>query len=63
MLVYTIAGNAKVIAGKMNDPNETDPFKLNLLLISSMDYYNGRLFIPEWNTDTGLSDLIVLKKS
>ncbi len=52
-----------IVAGKMNDSNETDPFKLNLLLISSMDYYNGRLFIPQWNTDTGFSDLIVLKES
>ncbi|MFZ5631390.1 MAG: hypothetical protein ACOY40_00945 [Bacillota bacterium] len=62
-VISTIAGSSRVIDGKMNDPNETDPFKLNLLLISSMEYYNGRLFVPQWNTETGASDLIVLKKS
>lgn len=61
-VISTIAGNHRIVDGKMNDPGETDPYKLNLLLISSLEYYNGRLFIPQWNAETGWSDLIVLKK-
>lgn len=52
--IYTIAGNPD-IEPKRNDPEESDPLKLNLPLICSMDYYNGRLFIPEWD-----GDLIIL---
>jgi len=29
-----------------NNPEEKDPLKLNLPEISSMDYWNGQLFIP-----------------
>ena len=31
---------------------------LNLPKICGLDYFNGRLFIPEWD-----GDLVVLKKS
>ena len=57
-LIYTIAGNPDIEPGKRNDPEESDPLKLNLPLICSLDYYNGRLFIPEW-----AGDLIILAKT
>lgn len=40
-----------------NNPLETDLLKLNLPKTCSMDYYEGCLFIPDWN-----DDLIVLEK-
>lgn len=60
-MIETIAGKHKSTEGKGNDRKETDPLKINLPAISSMDYYKGRLFIP---TDiTGdLRDLILMKK-
>jgi hypothetical protein len=44
-------------AGVRNDPAETDPRKLNLPKICSMDYYDGCLFIPDQS-----DDLVVLEK-
>jgi hypothetical protein len=45
-----------------NDPGETDPFKLNLPKISSMDYHSGRLFVPtDLTKDAG--DLIIMRPS
>lgn len=61
-IITTIAGNPEIVPGKMNNPGETDPAKLNLPLISSMDYYNGRLFVPVWYPEKNASDLIVLRK-
>lgn len=55
--VYTIAGNINIIKGRKNRTNEKDLFKINLPLICSMDYYDRRLYIPEWD-----GDLIILKK-
>ncbi|WP_432663430.1 hypothetical protein R9X47_22965 [Wukongibacter baidiensis] len=55
--ITTIAGNQGSIEGKRNSIDEKDPFKLNLPLICSMDYYDGKLYIPEWD-----GDLIVLEK-
>lgn len=55
--ISTIAGKQVAEAGVRNDPAETDPLKLNLPLICSMDYYDGCLFIPDWS-----DDLIVLEK-
>ena len=44
--IETIAGNHYAVKGKINNLAETDPLKLNLPEISSMDYYNGYLFVP-----------------
>jgi len=59
--IETIAGNHNAAKGKINNLAETDPLKLNLPEISSMDYYNGCLFIPTDITPEE-GDLIVLKK-
>ncbi len=56
-IISTIAGNPDYVPSKRNSVNETNPFKLNLPKICSMDYYNNELFIPEWD-----GDLIVLEK-
>jgi DNA-binding beta-propeller fold protein YncE len=59
--ITTIAGKHKSIYGKKNNPKETNPHEVNLPEISSMDYYDGRLFVPtDITKDTG--DLIVLVK-
>ncbi len=55
--ISTIAGRYEVQPNQRNNPLETDPLKLNLPLICSMDYYGGCLFIPDWS-----DDLIVLEK-
>lgn len=55
--ISTIAGKYPAEAGKRNSPSETDPLKLNLPKICSMDYYNGCLFIPDWS-----DDLVVIEK-
>lgn len=57
-IIKTIAGNPKIVPGKRNNPDEKDPFKINLPKICSLEYYNDRVFIPEWD-----GDLIVLKKN
>jgi hypothetical protein len=45
-IIRTIAGNHNAVAGMNNNPEEKDPLKLNLPEISSMDYFNGQLFVP-----------------
>jgi hypothetical protein len=61
-IVGTIAGNPQSIDEQKNNPRETNPLKLNLPKISSMDYHDGRLLVPtDITTDSG--DLIVLKKT
>jgi len=55
--ISTIAGKAMAEPGVRNDPTETDPLKLNLPTICSMDYFDGCLFIPDMS-----NDLIVLEK-
>lgn len=57
-LISTIAGNPKIKLHARNDPQETDPFKLNLPKICSMDYLDGCLFIPEWD-----GDMVILEKA
>jgi len=60
-IIRTIAGRHRSIDGKRNNPRETAPLRLNLPKISSMDYYDGRLFIPtDVTSDSG--DLIILRK-
>ena len=56
-VISTIAGQHKSVPHKRNDPNETDPFRVNLPQAVALDYFGDRLFIPE-----GEGDLIVLKK-
>lgn len=59
--ITTIAGNHHSVEGKSNNPEEKDPLKLNLPAISSMDYWNGHLFIPtDLTAEEG--ELAVLRK-
>jgi len=60
-IITTIAGEHESIDGKSNNPQETDPLKLNLPEISSMDYHDHRLFVPTDITKV-TGDLIVLRK-
>jgi len=61
-IIRTIAGNHDSVEGMSNNPEEKNPLKLNLPEISSMDYYNGHLFVPtDLSPEAG--DLAVLKKS
>jgi hypothetical protein len=55
--ISTIAGNHQAEPSRRNDPRQTDPLKLNLPKICSLDYYDGCLFVPDWS-----DDLIVLEK-
>jgi len=55
--ISTIAGSHAARPGIRNNPSETDPLKLNLPKICSMDYHDGRLFVTDWS-----DDLIVLEK-
>ena len=55
--IQTIAGKHAAEPGVRNDPTETDPLKLNLPKICSLDYDDGYLFVPDWS-----DDLIVLEK-
>ena len=59
--ITTIAGKPDVDDELRNDPGERKPRRLNLPRISSMDYADGRLFVP---TDLSGSrgDLIVLRQ-
>jgi hypothetical protein len=60
-IIRTIAGKHDSITGVSNNPEEKDPLRLNLPEISSMDYSNGRLFVPtDLTPETG--DLAVLRK-
>ncbi len=52
-----IAGKHEVAPGVRNDPAETDPRRLNLPLICSLDTYGGCLFVPDWS-----DDLVVLEQ-
>lgn len=56
-IISTIAGKLNIDDGKRNNEKEINPLRLNLPLICSMDYYNNRLYIPEWD-----GDLVVLVK-
>ncbi|MFX0006485.1 MAG: hypothetical protein ACFFAV_07115 [Candidatus Hermodarchaeota archaeon] len=56
-IISTILGNTEYTPSLRNSVDETDPFKINLPKICSMDYYNKELFIPDYN-----GDLIVFEK-
>jgi hypothetical protein len=59
--ISTIAGTPGANDGGANDQNERDPLRLHLPKISSMDYYDNRLFVPtDLTADSG--DLVVLRK-
>jgi hypothetical protein len=60
-IIRTIAGSNKSIAAQTNNPRETDPLKLNLPKISSMDYHDRRLLVPT-DIDPNSGDLIVIRK-
>jgi hypothetical protein len=60
-IIRTIAGNHNSVKGMSNNPEEKDPLKLNLPEISSMDYWNGQLFIPTDLTPE-VGELVVLRK-
>ena len=53
-IISTIAGNHEIQPHVKNDPQETDPLKLNLPKICSMDYSNSCLYIPEWDGDMAI---------
>ncbi len=60
--ITTIAGNHHSTKGKNNKPTEKDPLKLNLPEISSMDYWNRRLFVPtDLTPEEG--ELAILRKT
>ena len=56
-IISTIAGKKFIISKERNNPSEIDPLNLNIPKICGMDYYNGNLYIPEWE-----GDLVVLSK-
>jgi hypothetical protein len=59
--IQTIAGNHLTNDERSNPPIEANPLSLNLPKISSMDYFNGRLYVPtDLEPDTG--DLAILKR-
>ena len=57
-VITTIAGNPEAIPHQPNDPLLKDPRRLNLPKICGLEYFDGRLFVPEWD-----GDLIVLRKA
>ncbi|HXZ79422.1 MAG TPA: hypothetical protein VEG30_05785 [Terriglobales bacterium] len=60
-VISTIAGTQDVNEERANDTNERDPLRLNLPKIGSMDYHDGRLFVPT-NLTADSGDLIVLHR-
>ncbi|MFH1105138.1 MAG: hypothetical protein V1757_09410 [Actinomycetota bacterium] len=60
-IITTIAGSGAADDDRPNDPGEGDPQRLNLPRISSMDYHEGRLFVPtDLTAERG--DLAVLRR-
>jgi hypothetical protein len=60
-VIRTIAGDHSNKSEEPNSAKERDPFALRLPKISSMEYFNRRLFVPtDLANDTG--DLVVLRK-
>ena len=60
--IETIAGAATADEAQANDPGERNPLRLNLPQISSMDYSEGRLYVPT-DLQSGAGDLCVLRRS
>jgi hypothetical protein len=61
-IIDTIAGKQDSVKGTRNNPEEKDPFKLNLPEISSMDYYDGKLYVPT-DLSPNDGDLAVLRRT
>lgn len=60
--ITTIAGRSGVSSSQANDPDVSDPLQLSLPQISSLDYHDGRLFVPtDLTSDSG--DLAVLRRA
>jgi hypothetical protein len=60
-IISTIAGRPEADAETGTAPAERDPLRLNLPMISSMDFHDGRLFVPtDLAGDSG--DLAVLSQ-
>jgi hypothetical protein len=59
--ITTIAGSPDSDPERANDPTEREPLRLNLPLISSMDYASGRLYVPTDLADDA-GDLVVLRR-
>jgi hypothetical protein len=57
-IISTIAGKHQAMPGLRNNPGETNPLNLNFPKICGMEYWNDRLFIPEWS-----GDLVILAKT
>jgi hypothetical protein len=55
--IHTIAGRHTVRPDERNDPAVTDPMALALPKICSMDYADGRLYVPDYQ-----GDLVILHK-
>ena len=62
-VISTIAGRPEATATAANDRGERDPLRLNLPMISSLDYHGGRLFVPTDLGPEGSGDLAVLRRS
>ena len=60
--ISTIAGSPAAKAAVVNDRSERDPRRLSLPMISSMDFHDGRLFVPTDLAD-GSGDLAVLSRT
>ena len=60
--IATIAGDPASISKEANDPHEREPRRLQLPMISSMDYAAGRLLVPT-DLTSGAGDLAVLIRS
>ena len=56
-IITTIAGKRDIQPHIRNNPDETDPLKLNLPMICSLDYYQNCIFLPDM-----VGDLIILEK-
>jgi len=56
-IISTIAGNPEIKEKWRNSITETNPLRLNLPRICSMEYHQGNLYIPDWD-----GDLIILSK-
>jgi hypothetical protein len=50
-VISTVAGDPAAQRGQHSDPDEKDPFALKLFEICSMDYFDGRLYVPEMSGD------------
>jgi hypothetical protein len=55
--ISTIAGKHQLDVERQNNPEETDPRKINLPLICSLDYHDGKLYVPDWD-----GNLLVMEK-